>query len=84
MAYDQDELFLVNFEELLYPVIILDTGSLNGGFDVGIICWSFGGHVTIRITFQLCPVWTCSLPEFANGMPSLYGYMMGNELAVGC
>jgi hypothetical protein len=36
-AYDQDELFLVDFEELLYPVIVYDTGRQNGCFDVGII-----------------------------------------------
>lgn len=36
-AYDQDELFLIDFEELLHPVIVFDTGSLNGSFDVGII-----------------------------------------------
>ena len=36
-AYDQDELFLVNFEELLHPVIVFDTGSLNSGFDIGIL-----------------------------------------------
>src|SRR5882757_6196743 len=45
-AYNQEELFLVNFEELLHPVIVFDTGSLNGGFDVGILCWSFGHGVS--------------------------------------
>jgi hypothetical protein len=39
-ACDQD---VVDLEELLYPVIIFDAGSQNGGFNVGIICWSFGG-----------------------------------------
>jgi hypothetical protein len=37
-AYDQDEMFLVDFEDLLYPVIVFDTGSMNGGFDNKIIC----------------------------------------------
>jgi hypothetical protein len=43
LIINQDELFLVDLEELLYPVIVFDdwiqlvfdTGSLNGGFDVG-------------------------------------------------
>jgi hypothetical protein len=41
LAYNQEEFFLVNFDELFHPVIIIDTGSLNGGFEVIIVCWSF-------------------------------------------
>jgi hypothetical protein len=44
IAYDQDQLFLVDFEELLKPVIVVDTGSLNGGFDINVnIIRSFEG-----------------------------------------